>query len=292
MKSLLVATDFSARSDRALRRATLLAKQHDARIVLLHIIDGDQPKQMMEAEWTVAGQILAELRETVQAVDGLACDARLATGTPYEAIVAAADKADADLTVMGAHRRHALKDMFVGTTVERATRTGHRPVLIASALPKSRYTGVLIATDMSDASARSIEAARERGLFDGPKVGVVHGFDAPAQSLMLSSSTTSADLKAYIAAQRAAAEEELKGFLNRLRLRPDFTVVELPETSKADLIDHCVRRYQSDLVIIGTQGRSAVGRFLLGSVAEEVLRGSSVDVLAVPNSNGAAASGV
>ena len=292
MKTMLLATDFSARADRALRRATLLAKQHDARIVLLHVIDGDQPKQMVEAEWTVAGQILAELKETIQTVDGVACDARLATGTPYEAIVAAADKADADLTVMGAHRRHALKDMFVGTTAERAIRTGHRPVLIASALPKSRYTCVLIATDMSHASACSIEAARERGLFDGARVGVVHGFDAPAQSLMLSSSTTSANLNAYIAAERAAAEKELKGFLDRLRLQPDFTLVELPETSKAELIDDCVRRHQSDLIIIGTQGRSAVGRFLLGSVAEEVLRGSSVDVLVVPSSNGAAASAV
>lgn len=292
MKTMLLATDFSARSDRALRRATLLAKQHDARIVLLHVIDEDKPKQMVEAEWAVAGQILAELRETIQTVDGIACDARLAIGTPYEAIVAAADKADADLTVMGAHRRHALKDMFVGTTAERATRTSHCPVLIASALPKSRYTGVLIATDMSAASGCAIEAARERGFFDGAKVGVVHGFEAPAQSLVLRSATTSADLKAYIAAQHAAAENELEGFLNRLQLRPDFRAVELPETSKAELIDDCVRRHQSDLVIIATQGQSAVGRFLLGSVAEEVLRGSSVDVLAVPNLKRAVASGV
>lgn len=84
---------------------------------------------------------------------------------------------------------------------------------------------------------------------------------------------------------------KVSGFLARLQLRPDFTVVELPEMSKAEFIDECVRRHQSDLVIVGTQGRSAVSRFLLGSVAEEVLRGSSVDVLAVPNSNGAAASG-
>jgi hypothetical protein len=87
MKTMLVATDFSKRSDPALRWATLPAKQHDACIELHHFIDADQPKQMVEAEWTVAGQILSELRETVQAAVGFACDgprwvsSRLALGS-------------------------------------------------------------------------------------------------------------------------------------------------------------------------------------------------------------------
>lgn len=43
METIMMATDFSERSDRALRRITLLAKQHKAKITLIHVVDDGQP---------------------------------------------------------------------------------------------------------------------------------------------------------------------------------------------------------------------------------------------------------
>ena len=48
MDRLLLATDFSTRSDRALRRAALIADKSGAAITLLHVIDDDQPKYLIE----------------------------------------------------------------------------------------------------------------------------------------------------------------------------------------------------------------------------------------------------
>lgn len=58
MKRIVVATDFSPRSDRAIRRATLLAKQFSAHLTLLHIIDEQRSERLVEAEREVASQIL------------------------------------------------------------------------------------------------------------------------------------------------------------------------------------------------------------------------------------------
>ena len=46
---------------------------------------------------------------------------------------------------------------------------------------------------------------------------------------------------------------------------------------------HVAEHLGCDLIVMGTQGRSGLGRFLLGSVAEEVLRKAPCPVLVVKN---------
>jgi nucleotide-binding universal stress UspA family protein len=52
--------------------------------------------------------------------------------------------------------------------------------------------------------------------------------------------------------------------------------------STADGIIHCAEEFGADLVVIGTHNRSGLGRLLMGSVAEHVVRHSHVPVLVVP----------
>jgi len=49
----------------------------------------------------------------------------------------------------------------------------------------------------------------------------------------------------------------------------------------ASVIDGEARQWGADLIVIGTHGRSGLSRMLLGSVAEGVVRGTSVPVLLV-----------
>ncbi len=50
MKKILVATYFSTRSDRAIRRATLLAKKFGSAVSLIHVVDDDRPRRIVDAE--------------------------------------------------------------------------------------------------------------------------------------------------------------------------------------------------------------------------------------------------
>ena len=70
MKKIMVATDFSERSDRALRRATLLARQFDAAILLVHVVDDDQPRRIVDAEGDEASTLLRQMAATLRDVDG------------------------------------------------------------------------------------------------------------------------------------------------------------------------------------------------------------------------------
>ena len=49
----------------------------------------------------------------------------------------------------------------------------------------------------------------------------------------------------------------------------------------AKVIDDEALHWQADLIVVGTHGRSGLSRLLLGSVAEDVVRGASVPVLLV-----------
>lgn len=61
----------------------------------------------------------------------------------------------------------------------------------------------------------------------------------------------------------------------------ETAVLDVPGERTAIVIDNDALNWKADLIIIGTHGRSGMGRLLMGSVAEEVVRGSSVPVLLV-----------
>ncbi len=50
MRTIMFATDFSERSDRALRRAVILAPAHGAALEIVHVVDDDQPRRIVDHE--------------------------------------------------------------------------------------------------------------------------------------------------------------------------------------------------------------------------------------------------
>lgn len=91
-----------------MRRATLLAKQHRARLEIIHVIDNDRSERLVASEQADARGLLDELEATIVFVDGVECRARLVLGSPYDGVIHAADELEADLIVMGPHRRESL----------------------------------------------------------------------------------------------------------------------------------------------------------------------------------------
>ena len=69
MESILVATDFSPRSDRALRRAVLVARQFSSRITLLHALDDELPEPLLAVHRDSCEGLLAEMAHTVATSD-------------------------------------------------------------------------------------------------------------------------------------------------------------------------------------------------------------------------------
>ncbi len=278
----LAATDFSIRSHRALRRAGLLAQATGAELAIIHVVDDDQPKDLVEIESREAERILGEQISAIPELKGARCRPIVLAADPFDGILRTADTINADLIVVGSHRKELLRDIFVGTTAERVIRAGSYPALMVKTEVEQNYKNVLAAVDMSDASARAIRTGKDLRLIDGARLTFLHGFVALGAGLMARSNIRKEDIDKYIADQRAQASGELLAFLRQEEPGVQDWVLWVRDGKPFEVISQAVKEIEPDLLLMGTQGRSGIAKLLLGSVAEEVLRSVEVDVLVVP----------
>jgi universal stress protein E len=209
---ILAATDFSTRSQRALRRAGLLAQAGGAELTLVHVVDDDRPKNLVEIEMREAERILAEKISAMAELRGAQCRSLVVAGDPFDGILRSAGAIGADLIVMGAHRKLLLRDIFVGTTVERVMRTGPHPVLMVNNEVRQPYRNVVAAVDMSEPSANAIRAARSAGLIGDESLTLLHAFLPLGKHRMSVAGINHTAIDEYVASERQRAVDELVAF--------------------------------------------------------------------------------
>ena len=286
---ILAATDFSTRSHRALRRAGLLAQATGAELAIVHVVDDDQLNDLVEISSRAAERILSEQISAMAEMRGAQCRPIVVAGDPFDGILRTAGLIKADLIVMGAHRKELLRDIFVGTTIERVIRTGSYPVLMVNREVEQShreversYRNVLAAVDMSEPSARAIKAGKDLHLIDGARLTLLHGFLGIGAGLLSRADIRREDIEKYIAEERVRAGGELVAFLEKEEPSLQGWALRVRDGTPFEVISGAVKEIKPDLLLMGTQGRSGIPKLLLGSVAEEVLRSVEVDVLVVP----------
>lgn len=282
MKRLIAATDLSARSGSALRRAAMLARQYSAELQILHVVDDDQPAAVVARERKQAEEILGAQADSLKETAGRPPSVTVAAGDPFQEIVRTATDTGADLVVMGSHRRRILRDVFIGTTIERVMRTGHNPVLMVNAGPDGPYRKVSVAVDMSEASANAFRVARKSGILDNAELSILHAFAPLARAMMMYAGIEREKVEEFVLEEVADTRRRMEEFLEEMRLSGLKYRVTLEEGLPFAAISKFVQREKPDLLVIGTRGLTGAERVLLGSVAHEVLRGTEIDILAVP----------
>lgn len=129
ISKILVPTDGSMAAQKAARYAVDLAKQLNASVIVLSVIDKrsiiGQTVPAAETEMHVIEPIEDYLREASEGYageikelcekNGVQSKAVLTTGHPVEEIVKEAEKSKADLIVMGSHGRSALAAAVIGS---------------------------------------------------------------------------------------------------------------------------------------------------------------------------------
>lgn len=281
----LVATDFSGRSDRAISRAASLARQLSADLVVAHVVDDDRPEAIVESDRIRAAALLQEIASRLD-LPAERCEWRVATGEAFDGLLRLCEEQNPALLVLGAHRRRILRDVFIGTTAERVLRSAKLPVLMVNCEPAGPYRRILAAVDFQEGSVAALRAFEKLGIARDSVLTALHAFDAPARGLMVRTPATLSDIEDYVAQEGRRAMTTLRAFLELHNEGAALPAVEAIEGSAAATIQDYAHRTGSDLVVIGTRGRSGLDRLLLGSVAEEVLRRSDLDVLAVPPERG------
>ena len=282
MQRIMMATDFSERSDRALRRAVLLAQAHGAILDVVHVVDDDRSPRIVEHETADARYLLHELSQTLRSVDGIRSETAVLLADPFEGIVKATLERLPDLLVIGPHRRHILKDAFVGTTAERTIRSVECPVLMVNGPPVGPYRHIMLTTDFSDNARQAMRRFLALSLEARSRHSILHVFDVLALRMGLSGSLPEEDRNFYITKQDAEARREMAKFTGGIGKQPMNVAVRYLETTEAAEIHKAADELGADLIVLSTQGKGTLARIVLGSVTQQVLQTASVDVLAIP----------
>jgi nucleotide-binding universal stress UspA family protein len=138
---------------------------------------------------------------------------------------------------------------------------------------QSAFKRIVVSTDFSDTAETAVKAAIELGGYYRSAVDIVNVVDATVY--------------AYAGYPFASLSKELlasaEQALQRMKLPAGADAVKvnrfiLSGTPATEICEHA-KRHDADLIAIGTHGRGALGRLLLGSVADRVLHEAKVPVL-------------
>ena len=199
-------------------------------------------------------------------------------GTAYAEIVRRAVSWHATLAFVGGHGDTGAAHILAGSA-EKVARYAPCPVLVARH-PATRGL-VLCATDLSTPSLPAVAAAVAETRLRNAKLVVLHIVD---QGLPLATMRSAEGLTPLVLSPemlhdlRTSAHTEIAAVLGRLEAKAEVVIVEGQAAST--ILKH-VEDSRAELVVVGAHGRSGLGRILLGSVAEHVVRAAKTSVLVV-----------
>ena len=158
IQKILYTTDLSDNSAYAFRYAINSAKRHDAKIIILHVLEGlpssteammksylneEQQKKILDETTThVLDRIRKRLKvfchkelkndpETVNRVESI----EVCQGYPADEILKKVDELECDAIVMGTHGKGIIRDTYLGSMTKKVLRRVRKPVYIIP-LPK------------------------------------------------------------------------------------------------------------------------------------------------------------
>lgn len=276
-KRLLVGTDFSPRADVALQRAVQIAGEHGAALTLFHACDVDARNDVRARKLMVVAEETARRKiRSLSLPDRIAATVRVAAGKPFVELIRAAREERTELVVVGAHGKHFLKDLLLGTTAEKIVRKGDRPVLVVKQAAQRPYRRVLVPVDFSKYSRRALKLALR--LAPRAQFHVLHvyqGFEAQLRRAGVPESEIVRQLRPLV----KEARQKMAALLGGIDHGGKLIRQQLWDGRAHHEITTVAKRLRAELVAVGTTGRTGLPYILLGSVAEHVLREVPCDVL-------------
>ena len=295
VERILLPTDFSGFSTQALRRALVLARRFNARLKVVHVIQGFYPvgDAMLAAAPPAEGRKMAEsdahafMAEARDA--GIDYELEIREGNPWREILAAAAEMPADLVVMGTHGRSGPERFLLGSVAEKLSHRLPCPVMTVgqeegraweAANPVGR---VLCATDFSENSERAFRFSLALAASLGAKVTLLHAIEHMPDLGAARYRMVVPDVEPLLKEIERAASERLGKAVDSSRNEfPGADVTARLGAGRAyQEIVRVAEDERADLIVVGAQGHGMLEHLLSGSNAQQVIRRATCAVLTV-----------
>ena len=291
--SILVPLDGSPLGERALAQAVPIAEQHGAKLILMHVAEPINPillgggapvrDSALDRTWRDdARKYLDKATARTRKRTTVPVECVLREGKIVPTLAAYATEAGVGLIVMCTHGRGGFERLWLGSVADGLIRHLPVPVLLVRAARRAAksdatvapFERIVVALDGSPRAERALTEAMEL-VQSAPTaltlVNVVHPTSALASHSFPS----------------RAEQEMCATYLEPLAARHRTATCEIAvETLAYANIGRAVleiaKRHDAQLIALATQGLGGAERFIVGSVADKLIRTASVPVLVVP----------
>jgi len=267
-RRIIAATDLTPSGERAVKKAALLAKEQDAELLVLHIVDQgvfrlgqdevhrQQIKEYLKGEYPTA-----------------TCD--VLEGDPAEMLCKKAQESEAMLIVTGDHAPSAIKDIFVGTTAHKLVALAPCPVLVVKT--DERVQGILVPTDFSESSLMCGRIVVD--YWPQKRIDWLHVYPVPGEMNQRIYHMDADVVKEMNDKREEEAREAMGLFLQEVTPKGESHATISGAVSPGQEILRQIKEKKAGLVAMGTKGVGRLTALSTGSTADFILRSSSVDVL-------------
>lgn len=272
-RAIVAGVDLTAMGRRVAERARIIAEEHRAPLVLVHVIES-----VGEAFIDPGLARLLRERQTRQA-DELAVWCRERSDVEVQLVVAKGSPSwelagwgkTSELLVMGSSTIDAFT---VGPTARRVAVMAPTHTLLVRRQPRVSYRRIVVAVDFSEASRVAVETAMR--MFPHAEITVLFSLPTRFDPMLAEAGLFAEELAASRATRLEAAEDRMAEFVHVWDADLRTTVADGPPL---ETIDEVVRRRGADLVVAASRGATATRMVLLGTVAEGLLQAAPCDVL-------------
>jgi nucleotide-binding universal stress UspA family protein len=294
-ESVLIPTDGSDSARRAAERGVALADRYGAAVHVLSVVDErdydtavvDGETLVEEGRESAEGQARRAVAAVADLVEAREVTTRVEVGVPAETILAYVEAEGIDVVAMGTHGRTGVERFVIGSVAERVVRAADVPVLTVRATASTPswppVDRVLVPTDGSDAAVSAFPYAFDLAERFDATVDGLYVIDERTKSGYYDVATVLEDVAGGLEATAERATDRLRDAAADRGLEVTTDVVEgLP----SEAICERAADTDADAIVMATHGRTGLERVLLGSVAERVVRNSTVPVLTTPVGTG------
>ncbi len=304
LRRLLVPTDFSRESVKALRYALSLAAEFGAEVRLLHVVDpeGEPSPAIIRLPLVTQPETVVKMAEKLlrsQAakfqipISAETCVVR--QGKPFKTIVATAPEGKADLIVLATRAYTGIKHLIHGSVAERVVQHSRCPVLIVRKREREFLRGngrapgehemisikkILVPVDFSKCSLVGLKYAVLLAARFRAALRLFHAINPYAKKI--GGERIPGETNSLMQAARTVARQQMERMTRSAILREISWEADIRVGSDVDGICAVASAADVDLVVLSTHGQSGLAHALIGSVAEHVVRYATCPLIVVP----------
>jgi nucleotide-binding universal stress UspA family protein len=269
LEKILLPIDISTDFGEQLNVAIELSRTFNSEIIIIYVLSEeglhDNIKEFVIQAITDS---LNNVREAFRKEGIIVREPIIENGKPVEKIIEMSVKENVNLILAGSGNKGIKEKYQLGITAEKLIRLSDKPVWIVKSNEKTKLKNILCPVDFSGPSIRALKNA----------ILLSKKFKANLRILSVYQPYTNTSSRARINEEKENAnllkqtEEKMSLLVKEFDLDGLNYEIDIQAGSTHERILHTIKKYGHDLLVIGTNGRSGLNRFLMGSITEKVTR--------------------